>query len=283
MPSSGKQAAEAAREDSDRDRNVRDERHTTPAHGPRLEGKVAIVTGASRGIGRAIAARLVAEGARVCITARNAERLEQAAQELGGPSLAIAVAGASDDSRHQAVCVERTLDAFGRIDVLVNNTGVNPAYGSLFDLEPSAGRKIMEVNVLGSLAWTREAFLRWMGDHGGCVVNISSVAGILPAEGIGFYGASKAALTHITAQLALEVGPRVRVNAVAPAVVRTRFANALYAEREEEVAGQYVLQRIGTPDDVAASVAFLASSDASWMTGQTLVLDGGLTLRGGIT
>jgi 3-oxoacyl-[acyl-carrier protein] reductase len=243
---------------------------------------VAIVTGASRGIGRAIAERLVGEGARVCMTARKSGGLDEAARELGGSESVITVAGAGDDAGHQATAVSRTLDAFGRIDVLVNNIGVNPAYGPLLGLEASAAHKIMDVNVLGTLGWTREVCEQWMGEHGGAVVNVSSVAGLRPAEGIGYYGVSKAALSQLTAQLALELGPLIRVNAVAPAVVRTRFASALYQDREVAVAEEYVLRRLGEPTDVAASVAFLASSDAAWMTGQTLVLDGGLLLKGGI-
>jgi NAD(P)-dependent dehydrogenase (short-subunit alcohol dehydrogenase family) len=122
----------------------------------------------------------------------------------------------------------------------------------------------------------------WMAERGGAVVNVSSVAGIRPAPGIGFYGASKAMLTHITQELAVELGPDIRVNAVAPAVVKTKFATALYDGREAEVAATYPLKRLGVPDDIGSVVAFLLSDDAAWITGQLLVVDGGVTLTGGV-
>ena len=117
---------------------------------------------------------------------------------------------------------------------------------------------------------------------GGAIVNISSISGIRPAPGIAFYGVTKAALIHLTEELAVELAPKVRVNAVAPAVVKTRFATVLYEGREEQVASTYPLGRLGVPDDVASAVAFLASDDAAWITGQTLVLDGGVLLKGGL-
>lgn len=246
----------------------------------RFDGRVAIVTGASRGIGLAIARRLITEGARVCITGRNGDALAAAAADLGPSSMTST--GRAQDAAHQAGTVRRVLETWGRLDVLVNNTGVNPVYGPLLDLTDEAARKIFEVNVLGALGWTRHAVRAWMGEHGGSVVNIASVAGMRPAEGIGMYGVSKAALIQLTAQLAAELGPGVRVNAVAPAVVRTRFARALYEGREDEVAARYVSGRLGEPHDVAGAVAYLASSDAAWVTGQTIVVDGGLSLTGGV-
>ncbi|HJR38881.1 MAG TPA: SDR family oxidoreductase [Nocardioidaceae bacterium] len=248
----------------------------------RFEGKVAIVTGASRGIGLGIAERLVAEGAKVCVTARKQEALDEAVRALGGPDRAIAVAGKGDDVDHQADAVKQTLQAFGSVDLLVNNAGINPVYGPMVEMELDAARKIFEVNCLAALSWTQQAHRAWMGEHGGSVVNVSSVAGLKPAPGIGFYGASKAMLAHITAELAVELGPDIRVNAVAPAVVKTKFATALYEGKEEQVASTYPLKRLGVPEDVGSVVAFLLSEDAAWMTGQVLVVDGGLTLTGGV-
>ena len=247
-----------------------------------LHGKTALITGASRGIGLAIAQRLVDEGARVCVTARRSEALAEAVEALGGPEHAIAVAGKADDPEHQAAAVARTIEAFGSLDVLVNNAGVNPAYGRMLDLDPAAFRKVFEVNVISALAWVREAHKAWMGEHGGAVVNVASVAGLGPARMIGAYAASKAALIQLTVQLADELSPLIRVNAVAPAVVKTSFAAALYEGREEKVAAGYALGRLGVPEDIAGAVAFLASADAGWMTGQTLVLDGGLLLKSGV-
>ena len=248
----------------------------------RFDGKVAIVTGASRGIGLAVAQRLVDEGAKVCITARRQDALDAAVAGLGGPDHAIAVAGKADDAAHQAAAVATTIATFGSLDLLVNNTGVNPAYGPMIELDLDAARKIVEVNCLAALSWVQQAHRAWMGEHGGSVVNVSSVAGLRPAPGIGFYGASKAMLSHITQELAVELGPGVRVNAVAPAVVKTRFATALYEGREDEVAAAYPLKRLGVPEDIGSVVAFLLSDDAAWVTGQIIVVDGGVTLTGGV-
>lgn len=247
----------------------------------RLAGRVALVTGASRGIGLAVAARMIAEGARVAITARHPDVLDQAVQQLGGHSVAIGIPGRADDTEHQDVAIAAVTEAFGPLDILVNNAGINPAYGPLLDLEPAAARKILEVNVLGTLSWVQRACGASFTARGGSIVNLASIAGVRPAPGIGFYGVSKAAVIHLTASLAAELGPGVRVNAVAPAVVKTRFATALYEGREEQVAAAYPLKRLGLPGDIGSAVAFLASDDAGWITGQTFLVDGGLSLNGG--
>ncbi|MDO5503129.1 MAG: SDR family oxidoreductase [Actinomycetia bacterium] len=247
----------------------------------RFEGQTAIVTGASRGIGLAIAQRLVADGAKVAITARKPEALEEAVAELGADR-AIAIAGNAGDSEHQGEVIERVLGEWGRLDFLVNNTGINPAYGPLTELDLDAARKIMDVNVVAALSWVQRAHAAWMKEHGGAIVNVASVAGRRPAPGIAFYGVSKAALIHLTEELAVELGPDIRVNAVAPAVVKTKFATALYEGREEEVSAPYPLKRLGVPEDIGGVVAFLLSQDAGWMTGQTVTIDGGVLLRGGV-
>jgi NAD(P)-dependent dehydrogenase (short-subunit alcohol dehydrogenase family) len=241
----------------------------------RLDDRVAIVTGASRGIGLAIAHRLADEGARICITARGIDALAAAAADFPSGQVAF-VAGKADDAEHRREVLATVAETFGRLDILVNNAGVNPVYGPLVQLEPDAARKITEVNVLGGLSWIQDALRhsRLRFRERGAVINISSVTGMVPSPGTGFYGVSKAAVTHLTRTLAVELAPAIRVNAVAPAVIQTQFARSLYEGKEEEVAARYPLGRLGVPHDVAAD-------DASWITGQTLIIDGGLLAAGG--
>ena len=241
------------------------------------------MTGGSRGIGRAVAARLVDEGARVCITARHADALDEAAAALSpAEDRVMSVAGAAENADHQREAVERTIERFGRLDILINNSAANPSFGDLVDLGDDAARRIFDVNVIAALSWTRTAYSAWMQQSGGSVVMVGSVAGLRPARGIGMYGSSKAALMHLAQQLAVELSPKVRVNSVAPAVVKTKFAARLFEDNEPAIASAYPLGRLGEPHDVAAAVAFLASNDAAWITGHTLVVDGGLTLTGGV-
>ena len=189
------------------------------------------------------------------------------------------MAGRADDPEHQQEAIRTAVEKYGRLDVLVNNTGINPAYGPLLEIDENAARKIMDVNVLAALAWTRRAVAAGLGAEGpGAIVNMASVAGLSPSPGIGYYGVSKGALINLTIQLAHELSPRIRVNAIAPAVVKTRFAAALYEADEEGAAAGYPLRRLGVPEDIGAAAAFLASSDAGWITGQTLVVDGGAGL-----
>lgn len=248
----------------------------------RFAGKTAIVTGASRGIGLGIAERLVRDGARVVITARNKEALDEGVEFLGGPGKALAVAGKADDADHQDDTIRQAIESFGSVDFLVNNTGINPTYGPMVELDLDAARRVVEVNCLASLSWVQKVHGEWMKEHGGAVVNVSSVTGVRPAPNIGWYGATKAMLNSITELLAVELGPDIRVNGVAPAVVKTKFATALYEGREDLVSEVYPLKRLGVPEDISSVVAFLLSEDAGWMTGQTLVVDGGVTLTGGV-
>ena len=240
----------------------------------RFSDRVALITGGSRGIGFAIARRLVAEGASVVITGRRQESLDAAVAALG--ERASAVAGKADDPAHRAVAFAHVAERHGRLDHLVNNAGINPAFGPLLQIDSAIAHKILAVNVLATLEWTRDAVAAGLARS---VVNLSSVSGLSASPNIAFYGISKAAIINLTMQLADELAPGLRVNAVAPAVIKTDFARALYEGREEQVAAPYRLQRLGEPDDVAGPVAFLLSDDAAWITGQTLVIDGGGGMR----
>lgn len=244
-------------------------------------GRVALVTGASRGIGYGIAEALVARGDRVCITGRNEDALKEAVEKLGADR-AIGVAGKAHDEAHQAVAVERTMEAFGRIDFLANNAGTNPVYGLLTDLDLGVARKVYETNVISALGFAQRTWKAWQKENGGAIVNIASVAGLAPSPLIGAYGISKAAMINLTAQLAAEMAPGVRVNSIAPAVVKTKFAAALYEGREEQAAAAYPLKRLGVPEDIGGAAAFLLSDQAAWITGQNLVVDGGLFLQAGV-
>lgn len=245
------------------------------------EQRVAIVTGASRGIGLGIAQALVDRGVRVCLTGRNEEPLAAAVAQLGADR-AMFVTGRAHDPAHQDDAIEQVMRNYGRIDYLVNNVGTNPVAAAALDTDLDAVRKVFEINVFAALAWTRKAHEAWLGEHGGAIVNVISVAGLRPTPVIGIYGMSKAALKYLTELLAVELAPKVRVNAVAPAVVKTVFARALYEGHEEQTAAAYPLRRLGEPSDVAGAVAYLLSDEASWITGQTLVVDGGVTLTGSL-
>ncbi|MFG5724614.1 SDR family oxidoreductase [Streptomyces murinus] len=253
----------------------------TSAELPPLSGKVALVTGASRGIGYGVAEALVARGDRVCITGRNEDALKEAVVKLGAERV-IGVAGKAHDLDHQSEAVERTTEAFGRLDHLVNNAGTNPVFGPIADLDLNVARKVFETNVISALGFAQKTWHAWQKDNGGAIVNIASIAGLAPSPFIGAYGVSKAAMINLTQQLAHEFAPRVRVNAIAPAVVKTKFAQALYEGREEEAAASYPLGRLGVPSDIGGAAAFLTSAQSDWVTGQTLVVDGGLFLNAGV-
>lgn len=244
----------------------------------RFDGRAAIVTGASRGIGLAIAQTLLADGARVCITARGENELAAAAEALDAGDRLIAVAGSSDDARHRRDAIAETVAAFGAADLLVNNAATNPLFETTVTADLEAVRKIIEVNVVAALGWIQEVHATWMGRHGGAIVNVSSAGGVMAGELLGPYNVSKAALIHLTRQLGLELAPAIRVNAIAPAVVRTRFAGPLLSGDEAALADLYPLRRLGEPADAANLAAFLLSEEASWITGQTVLVDGGITL-----
>ncbi|MFF1947049.1 SDR family oxidoreductase [Rhodococcus qingshengii] len=246
-----------------------------------LKGQTAIVTGASRGIGLAAARALFSAGANVVLTARTEDAAQRAALEIGGGVRDSQITGLGAhvaDEEAAARCVSSTIERYGPIDILVNNVGTNPAYGPLIDQDRGRFAKLFEVNVWAPLSWTSLVAKSGMLERGGSVVNTASIGGLILEPTVGAYNASKAALIHMTKQLALELSPTIRVNAIAPGVVRTRLAEALWREHEDSLSQSTPLGRIGEPDDVASAVLFLASDAAKWITGETMVIDGGQRL-----
>jgi NAD(P)-dependent dehydrogenase (short-subunit alcohol dehydrogenase family) len=241
-----------------------------------LTGRTAIITGASRGIGLAIAQRLAEAGANVVLTSRKQDSADEAAAQVGANALGVAAHATDEEAARR--CVELTLERFGGVDILVNNAGTNPAYGPLIEQDHARFAKIFDVNLWAPLLWTSLAVKGWMGEHGGAVVNTASIGGLHYSPQMGLYNATKAALIHVTKQLALELSPRVRVNAICPGVVRTRLAEALWKDHEDPLAAATPLGRIGEPVDVADAVLFLVSDAASWITGEAMVIDGGQVL-----
>ncbi|MFB7718135.1 SDR family oxidoreductase [Nocardia sp. NPDC056100] len=241
-----------------------------------LTGRTAIVTGGSRGIGLAAAKAIAAAGGNVIVTSRSQQSADAAAAEIGGTTLGVAAHAADEPgARH---CTELALEWFGRIDILVNNAGTNPSYGPVLDQDYARFAKTFEVNLWAPVLWTGLATRAWMGEHGGVVINMASIGGLGFEPNLGLYNASKAALIHLTKQLALELSPRVRVNSLAPGVVRTKLAEALWKHHEAQLNSSTALGRIGEPGDIGSAVAFLASDAASWVTGETFVIDGGQRL-----
>jgi NAD(P)-dependent dehydrogenase (short-subunit alcohol dehydrogenase family) len=238
-----------------------------------LAGRCAIVTGGSRGIGLAIARALLDAGANVLLTARKQESVDAAVAELGERAFGFA-AHAGDEPAAEA-CMQHALERFGQIDVLVNNAGTNAAFGPITELTHAQFAKTLDVNLWAPIMWTSLAWRAAMAERGGVVVNVSSVGGFIAGRGTGAYRISKAGLTHATKQLALELAPKVRVNAVAPGLVRTKMAEALWKPDEQRASEGTLLGRIGEPPDIAHAVRFLAGERSAWMTGETIVIDGG--------
>ena len=256
----------------------------------RLEGKTALVTGASRGIGQAIALAFASAGASVMISSRKEEALARAAEQIDAAKGQRAgevdwrVANAGQPEQAQA-CVAATVERFGAVGILVNNAATNPYYGPMMDLDTSRADKTVRVNQTGYLEWVQAAWRAGMSERGGVVLNMASVGGLSVERGIGWYNVTKAAVIHLTSQLAGELGPKVRVNALAPCLVKTEFARALWESGEEAIAGRLPLRRLGEVGDIAGAALFLCSDAASWITGHTLVIDGGALCvgSGGVT
>lgn len=241
----------------------------------RLDGKVVLVTGGSKGIGRAIATRCAEAGARVLISSRKQGQLEAAAASMPG-EVEVFAANAGEPEQ-AAACVAACVERFGRIDVLVNNAGTNPHYGPLMGLDVASAEKTTKVNQTGYLVWTQEAVKAGLA---GSVLNLSSIGALTVETNLGWYNVTKAAELHLTRHLAAELAPAVRVNAILPGIIKTDFSRQLWETREELFAERVPMKRLGTPDDIADAALFLVSDAASWITGQTLVVDGGALVGG---
>ena len=244
-----------------------------------LSGRVALVTGASRGIGSAIAEILAEHGAQVVLSSRKQADLDTEAERINAlyPEKAVAIAAHAGKQDDLERLVQQAMERFSRIDILINNAATNPYFGPVLGAELSAWDKTFEVNLRGVFVLTQQVYRASMEAHGGAIVNIASIGGIRPGLGLGVYNVSKAALIMLTRQLARELGGQVRVNAVAPGLVKTRFAEALWGNQEilDRVLAQNPMGRIGVPSEVAAAVLFLASDAASYVNGEVLVVDGG--------
>jgi NAD(P)-dependent dehydrogenase (short-subunit alcohol dehydrogenase family) len=243
----------------------------------RLDGKTAVVTGASRGIGLAVAREMVQSGARVMLTSRKADALEAACAEIGGDVAWCAANAGDPDATGSAVAA--TMERFGSIDILVNNAATSPHAGPVIDIALWQMDKIMQVNLRGVMIWTQAVWEASMAARGGVVVNVTSVGGLISDGVLGYYNAVKAGVIHLTRQLAAELAPRVRVNSVAPGLVKTDMARSKWEGREDELGRIRPLGRLGEPSDISPAVVFLASDASSWVTGQTLVVDGGMQVR----
>lgn len=244
-----------------------------------MEGKVAVITGASRGIGLAIARRFHRLGAHVLLSSRKADAIADAARSLNeGPGDVLAMPAHVADEEAARRCFTAAADRWGGVDVLVNNAATNPQFGPTIEVEKRAWDKIVEVNLWAPLRWTQLAAQTSLGRDGcGSVINVSSNLALTPGGPAGVYGMSKAALLYLTQQLATELGPSVRVNAIAPGVVDTKLAAGL-VQLGSRMYGWWPLPRFGVTDDIASAAEFLASGASSWMTGQVLVVDGGAAL-----
>jgi NAD(P)-dependent dehydrogenase (short-subunit alcohol dehydrogenase family) len=250
-----------------------------------LEGKVCLVTGGSRGIGEAIARTFVAHGARVVLAARKPEGVAATAESIAKEHGVDRVVGIVAHAGKEDECtrlVRETIERFGKVDVLVNNAGTNPYFGPMLNIDMGAWDKTFETNLKGYFWCAREVARHCLGrDAPGSIINVASVAGLIGSPLQGVYGATKAAIISMTKTLAAELGPsKIRVNAIAPGFIDTRLASAILKNDEllKVVLGRTPLGRYGTPDEIAGGALYLASDAASFLTGHTLVIDGGMTI-----
>ena len=246
-----------------------------------LSGRVAIVTGASRGIGQAIAEHYARAGAKVVLASRKQAALDEVARGItdsGGE--AAAIAAHNGDKAALNSLVEKTLSHYGQLDILVNNAATNPHFGTILEAEDSYWRKTIDVNLMGNV-WLSQAAVRAMrAGGGGKIINVASIAGLRPGRYQGIYSVTKAAIISLTKTLASELGPdNIQVNAMAPGLIQTHFAKALWSNSEalDSVISATPAGRIGQPADMAGIALFLASSASDFTTGAVFVLDGGLT------
>jgi NAD(P)-dependent dehydrogenase (short-subunit alcohol dehydrogenase family) len=250
-----------------------------------LEGKVCLVTGGSRGIGEAIAKTFAAHGARVVIAARKPEGVAAVADAIAKEHGADRVLGVPAHAGKEDECtrlVRAAVERFGKIDVLVNNAGTNPYFGPMLQVEMGAWDKTFETNLKGYFWCAREVAKDCLSREApGSIVNVASVAGLVGSPLQGVYAATKAAIISMTKTLAIELGPsKIRVNAIAPGFVDTRLASAILQNDEllERVIAHTPMGRYGKPDEIAGGALYLASDAASFLTGHTLVIDGGMTI-----
>lgn len=250
-----------------------------------LSGKTAIVTGSTKGIGLAIARALAQAGANVVISSRKAEKCEEVAAAIraqGGSAFAVAChIGRREDLER---LVTATREKFGKIDVLICNAAVNPYFGPTAELPDEAFAKVMDTNVRSNIWLCNLVLPEMAGRRDGAVVIVSSIGGLKGSATLGIYGISKAADMQLARSLAVEWGPHnVRINCIAPGLVRTDFARALWENPATLAVAEKTtpLRRIGVPEDIAGAAVFLASNAGTWITGQTIVIDGGVTIAGG--